>query len=243
MRNAQAYRHELWFDPGTILIEEGEDVVKSLLDFQEMTAAYQLRHQVFCRELGWVPAQEGGLEIDEYDRFAIPFGILDRQGGVKGYLRAVRGDQGFMIEREFSQMVDKSHPIRKVADTVEISRLCVVPGERGRPSGEYPVFMVLTKGLYRWCLQNGVRYLYLVVEQRVHRLLSASGLPSRLIGEPQVMPDGVTALAALLDWREFETMNALKRPRLLEWFSEGQSIPRRRQWQRRGLGLPRRVSA
>ena len=32
--------------------------------------AYRLRHEVYCTELGWVPENPEGLEIDEFDKDA-----------------------------------------------------------------------------------------------------------------------------------------------------------------------------
>jgi hypothetical protein len=32
------------------------------------------------------------------------------------------------------------------------------------------------------------------------------------------MPDGVVAVAVIMDWKEFETLNTQKRPDMLKWF-------------------------
>lgn len=40
------------------------------LDPDTERAAYQVRHQVYCRELGWEAERPDGLETDAYDRFS-----------------------------------------------------------------------------------------------------------------------------------------------------------------------------
>ena len=128
---------------------------------------------------------------------------------------------------------------------MELSRLCVAPEARkagfADNFGAHGVSMLLYKGVYHWCLAKRVRFIYLVVEQRVFRLLCASGFPCKPVGEPVAMPDGVKAVAAMLDWREFETANIVKRPKLLQWFSRYQSVRPTRLPQLRGSGSPRQA--
>ena len=152
-----------------------------------------------------------------------------------------------MIEKEFLSMVSPEHKIRREKDTAEISRLCLAPESRRDTVegdfGHHSISVVLLKGIYRWCALNGIRYLYAVTEQKIYRLACAKGFPFKLIGEPQHMPDGVVAVAMMLDWREFETMNKTKRPKLIEWFSRYQSVPSRTQSQRHETGLRHPVFA
>ncbi len=134
-----------------------------------------------------------------------------------------------MLENEFLSLVAPEHEIRKESDTVEVSRLCVAPEARNANIrgnfGMHGISMLLYKGVYHWCIDNDIRYLYLVVEHKVLRLLCAKGFPCNLIGEPKIMPDGVAAVAALMDWREFERLNAARRPAMLRWFTQDRSTP------------------
>lgn len=133
-----------------------------------------------------------------------------------------------MLEREFLSLVGIKHEIRKEYDTVEVSRLCVAPEARSNVVsinfGIHRISMLLYKGVYHWCIRNNIRYLYLVVEYKIYRLLKAKGFPCKRIGEPQTMPDGVTAVATIMDWREFESLNTVKRPDMLRWFTQYQTL-------------------
>lgn len=51
------------------------------------------------------------------------------------------------------------------------------------------------------------------------------------IGCPKTMPDGVTAMAVIMDWREFEISSSVKRPKMMRWFTQYQSTVAQLQWQ------------
>jgi len=213
----------------------------------ERVQAYHLRHRIFCRELKWVPGREDLLETDDYDEYAVSFGVFDRESRLAAYLRLIMPQRPFMLEKEFLPLVGPGHRIRREDDRAEISRLCVAPeARRSRvvsSSGAYGVSMFLFKGVYHWCVDNGIRHLYAVTEEKVYRLFCAKGFPYRLIGEPTRMADGVTAMAVIMDWREFETLNASRRPRMLRWFTQRRSSPARSQWQRHESSSRHRVFA
>ena len=209
-------------------ISEGGYIVKTLRTSEELEKAYRLRHRIFSGELGWVAAQEDSLEFDRYDcKDTVNFGVFDCEGDLKAYLRLIPTIRPSMLEEIFSFLIGPAHEFRKDGRTAEISRLCVAPEARkdsvSGNFGAHHVSMLLYKGVYNWCLQNGVRSLYLVVEEKVYRLLNAKGFPCELLGEGREMPDGVKAVAALMDWREFEFRNFAKRPGLLKWFSQTRS--------------------
>jgi N-acyl-L-homoserine lactone synthetase len=224
-----------------VCFKESDYIVKTIDTKEELFKSYRLRYRIFCEELGWVPQNADAVETDGYDGNAVSFGVFDPFGGLSAYLRLIMPGEPFMIEREFLSMVNPEHVIRREKDTAEISRFCLAPeSRRDAVTGDFGYHTlsdVLLKGIYRWCTLNGIRYLYGVTEQKIHRLACAKGFPFKLIGEPQHMPDGVIAVAMMLDWREFETMNKTKRPKLIEWFSRYQSVPPRRQWQRHEAGL------
>ena len=200
---------------------------KNIHQAREKAKAHKLRHKVFCQELGWVEGTADMLEMDAYDENAQFVGVFDAQQNLKAFARIVLPGQTFMMEREFRDLVGADHQIRKKDDTAEISRLCVeseARNERFSASfGVQNISMLLYKGLYRLCLQQRIRYLYLVVEEKVFRLLCAKGFPCTSVGEPKVMPDGVIAVAAMLDRRKFERLSKLKRPKMFSWFSQHQS--------------------
>lgn len=206
-----------------IFIREGNLHVKTITTNTDTLKIQRLRHQVFAQELGWVQQNEQKLEMDEYDEGAISFGVFDSNDNLKACLRVVTSDRPFMLEKDFPFLLSAASRVRKEQDTVEVSRLCVAQEARSETfSGNFGVHtasMLLYKGVYRWCLKNRKQYIYLVVEQKVFRLLCAKGFPCKLVGEPVVMPDGVVAVAAILNWREFEHKNSGKRSNVLQWFS------------------------
>ena len=210
----------------TVFIREGLYTIKNITNDKEKIMAYKLRHKVFSQELGWVPHSSSSLEMDNYDENAAFLGVFDRNKKLKAFLRIVTPRNTFMLEKEFPYLLSPGHKVRKERDTIEISRLCVAPEARNEKFsgnfGIHSISMMLHKGVYHWCQKNGIRYLYLVVEEKVYRLLCAKGFPCKLVGQSVVMPDGVIAVAAIMDLREFEEINMIKRPKMFAWFKQDQ---------------------
>jgi N-acyl amino acid synthase of PEP-CTERM/exosortase system len=210
-------------DHRSILLQEKEFVVKTIIDEMDRAQAFRLRHRIFCDELKWVLHSTNDMESDEYDRNAVFFGVFDENRRLVSFLRLILPDRRFMMEQEFLFLVDPGHRIRKERDTAEISRLCVAPeARRHRNAGNFDVHkisLILFKGVYQWCMLNKIRYLYAVTEQKVYRLYCLKGFPYRLIGKPARMPDGATVAAVMLDWYEFETTNTVKRHDFFGWFT------------------------
>jgi len=207
----------------SIFIQEGCFIVKNLIDEREKIQAHRLRHRIFCQELGWVPQSTDMLEIDDYDDSAVFLGVFDEQDKLVAFLRFVLPEKTFMIEKTFSSLIGLEHKIRKEKDTAEISRLCIVPEARNNiiygNFGIHTISMFLYKGVYHWCNRNGIRYLYLVAEHKVYRLLYAKGFPCKMIGAPLTLEDSTIAVAAIIDLREFESVNKVKRPEMMGWFA------------------------
>ena len=228
----------------SIFIREGGLVVKNLTTEEEEIRAYRLRHRIFAQELRWVPQSENALEKDDYDDYATPFGVFDCDGKMLAYIRLVSSGYQLMIEKEFKSLISPEHIIQG-ENAVELSRLCLEPEVRqGMISGNFGahrISMFLYKGVYHWCIKNSVQIVYAVSEHKVWRLFRAAGFPSKLIGEPQVMPDGVKACAFIMDWREFEALNAEKRPDMLRWFIQHKSTLAERQQRQPGAYLQHQV--
>lgn len=210
-----------------IFIREGGFTVKNLTGDDEKTEAYRLRHKVFAEELRWVPQSRTMIERDDYDRNAVPIGVFDEQNTLVAYVRLTPPGACFMIEKEFSSLIGAWHRIRKHNDTAEVSRLCVLPKARNVSVrgnfGIHHVSMFLYKGVYQWCARNNVRYIYVVVENKIHRMFMAKGFPCRPAGEPLTMPDGCVAVAAMIDFEELVAVNTLKRPEFIKWFTQNRS--------------------
>jgi N-acyl-L-homoserine lactone synthetase len=209
-----------------VLLREAGYVVKTIVSEEERSTAYRLRHRIFCDELKWVLHSANDMESDEYDSNAVFFGVFDEDHNLVSFLRLIMPDRQFMIEKEFLSLVDSGHRIRKEPDTAEISRLCVAPEARNNHElGNFDVHkisLILFKGVYHWCLLNKMQYLYAVTELKIFRLYCLKGFPYRMIGRPTKMPDGVTVVAVVLDWDEFERLNEVSRPELLGWLRKDQ---------------------
>lgn len=201
--------------------------VKNLTSSSEQEEAYKLRHKVFVDELGWVPPQSNCREIDAYDGDGmISLGVFDHEGRMIAHMRITLPQRVFMMEKEFSSLIQI--PIKKTSRAVEVSRVCTeVDTRRAKVAttyGRYHVAMVLYKGLYLWCKKNRVHHIYMVIEYKLLRLLKLSGFPCREIGALTIMPDGVSAVAVRLNWREFDAVNKWCKPQLLIWFGDVQGL-------------------
>jgi acyl homoserine lactone synthase len=95
------------------------------------------------------------------------------------------------------------------------SRRTLVPGDLG----SHGLSMLVYKGIYHWCVMHNIRYVYMVVELKVYRMLQAKGFHSQMVGEPRTMSDGCVAVAAFIDWQEFIATNAPLRPSFVRWFT------------------------
>ena len=210
-------------------IKEQGFVMKNLISEDEKTQAYRLRYNIFCKELKWVSETETSLEIDTFDDEAVFLGVLNEHGRLMAFIRIIRPEKHFMLEEVFSFLVSPEHTIRKESDTAELSRLCVIPEARNHMMqtnfNTGMISMFLYKGVYQWCRNNGIRYLYFEVEYKFYKLLCKQGFPCEIIGPPNIMPDGILATALILDWDKFEAINGETQPDLLKWFSQCQSNP------------------
>ena len=216
----------------TVNFYEADYSIRSIQSEEDRLQAYRLRHLIFSEMLGWVPPSPTGLEIDRYDQAAKTVGLFADSGKISGLVRLVTSDQPYMLETEFAELLVPGHHLRKEADTVEISRLAVVPADKH--NGPIPGHLALIlKGLYQWCLANGIRYAYMEVEKRFWRTLRILGFPCEPIGPIKKLPPaGAESVAAILDWEVFRSQNRIKRPLFLEWITTVQSTaaPWLEQW-------------
>lgn len=185
--------------------------------------AFKLRHILFSQELKWVPESEDGLETDAYDESAVMLIALDSQDRILGHMRIHPPETPFMIEDEFSNLLNPECRITKNPHAIEVTRCGVAPWARSLKFstawGTVDVFTLLIKGTYAWCLEQGCNYVYAVTDHKVLRLLKMRGFPVESLGEPTLMPDGVIAVAFGIDWRRFEAQASRKNRGMLAWFT------------------------
>lgn len=208
----------------TVDFFEQDYQVKTLTTKFELEEAYAFRHKIFVEELGWVSPQRNGLDKDRYDDTGMaPLGVFDRtEGRLIAHLRITLPHRIFMMDKEFASLIEI--PIIKTDGTVEVSRVCTEKKYRKTQLetiyGSYHIAMLLYKGLYQWCTQNSLNDMYMVIEYKLLRLLKLLGFPCSEIGKSTIMPDGVSAVAVRIDWREFEMLNKNNKPQLLGWFRD-----------------------
>jgi len=195
---------------------DGEFLIKSLESEGELRQAYHLRHRVFAEKLKWVPERQDRLESDVYDAWSTSIGLFSNQQ-LLGMVRMTPAPFPFMLESEFSGCLVGSHRVRKELDTAEITRLAVDPAiaDRGLSAR---LMRTIFKAMYHWTLANDIRYTYLVVENRLLRVVQRIGWPCHAIGAPVALPPAdVLSVGALLDLDEFRSAAASERPEMLEW--------------------------
>jgi N-acyl-L-homoserine lactone synthetase len=206
------------------LVSEQDYEVRTNFDDDERAQAFRLRHLVFCKELRWVAKSSEGLEYDRHDEGAFFLGVFNNQNRLCAFIRIIPWNRPFMAEEDFSFSLDSEQRITKTPGIAETSRICVSPDARCRvldvPGGRCGISMLLFKGVYTWCKQQRVSYLYTVVEMKMLRLLLLKGFPWRLLGDPVCMPDGTIAAAAKLDIRELEEALEMKNASLFKWFTQ-----------------------
>ncbi|MBI5644022.1 MAG: GNAT family N-acetyltransferase [Deltaproteobacteria bacterium] len=201
-----------------LIFNEHGLTVKTLSSRDELEAAFRLRHDVFSRELGWVPCAVNGMESDAYDPFSVSIGVFDLDECIVGYLRITPSPNPFMVEKEFSILLPERAKIKKGPDVAEVTRLCVRRENRNSQLMAN-VANLLYKGLYHWNLGSGVRYSLMVVDNRCYRLLRLTGLPVEANGRFHTMPDGVKAACCTLDWRAFEQGARERKPGFYNWMA------------------------
>jgi len=116
------------------------------LDAQSIEMVYRIRHDVYCRELGWEAVRPDGLETDDYDRHSVHC-LLRRRGtgepvGCSRLVLARPDDPSFPLPFEVScreaiyrDQVDPAGLPRH--DVGEVSRLAVMGGFRQRQGESY----------------------------------------------------------------------------------------------------------
>ncbi|MBL8436881.1 MAG: PEP-CTERM/exosortase system-associated acyltransferase [Zoogloeaceae bacterium] len=205
------------------------------LDQSASEVAYGIRHDVYCRDLGYEPVRDDGLETDEYDRHSLH--CLLRTSGVEkapvGCVRIVLArpeepEFPLPFERTCAATLDRSiiDPARLPRDKItEVSRLAVVgrfrrrKGEENAPVtiGEQdfgsvlrPRFPFIPVGLYlgsiALSLHHGIEHLFMLTEPRLAHHFMKIGFVIEQIGGP--VEHRGTRVPSLL--RAVETVEGLK---------------------------------
>lgn len=171
---------------------------------------FRIRHEVYCRELGFEPLRDDGMETDDFDRHALHCLLRRTDGGpAVGCIRLILADPDnpaaplpFETTCTASLNRDIVDPAALPRDTIaEVSRLAVLSryrrrkGETGQPfaiadsdfSGPaQPRFPYIPVGLYLGMItlaqHHGIETLFVLTEPALVRSLSPLGVKVRQIG-------------------------------------------------------------
>lgn len=106
---------------------------------------YRIRHDVYCRDLGWEPVREDGLESDEFDRHSLHCLLRRRATGEPvGCTRLILArpeapEHPLPFEQSCGEVLDRSiaDPAKLPRHTIgEVSRLAVLNSFRQRRGEE-----------------------------------------------------------------------------------------------------------
>lgn len=169
----------------------------------DMSEALAFRHKIFLEELGWSLLDSTGQEIDEYDQSSVHFGAYSDSGKLVGYCRLILPKSGFMIEKDFADLVTPGYCIRKEEDTVEISRFAIPRELRGKEGG-FRVIGVLLRCVYQWAVTNKGRYIYGVCASDHLQFVEEFFPCCKSIGPAHEYQPGVSSSALIFDLEELD---------------------------------------
>jgi len=185
-------------------------MLQPALDDALRHATYRIRHEVYCRDLGWEPVRPDGEETDAHDSHALPYIMQSvTNGNPVGCARLVtcRPDveRRLPIELACSAVFDRARFDSEAVDRnriAEVSRLAVMrdyrrrKGEQSLPiamdnedfgDGNRARFPFIPVGLYLAAFAMaedlGFDYLMVLTEPRLARHFEKLGIDIRQIGE------------------------------------------------------------
>lgn len=198
-----------------------------------MKDIFEFRYSVYCTERGYLPAElyESGLESDEHDNNAEHFCVYGPNQGLLGYVRLARQCKGIFPFEAHCESFDVKPRLPLPSEALEISRLMVRRDHRGALASDAHVsspplsgklttkstfvLMELYRQIYKYSVENGIRYWYAAMERALARSLTQSGFPFEKIG-PQTDYFGPVA-PYLADLNDLESKVASSNPQLLTW--------------------------
>lgn len=185
----------------------------------EMKEACEFRHRIFLDELGWSLPESSEQQIDEYDRNSVHFGAFSAGGEFIGYCRLILPKGGFMIEREFADLVYLNYHIRKESDTVEISHFAIPRKIRSKEEG-FRVVELLLRCVYQWAKSHNIRYIYGVCASEHLVFVQGAFACCKPIGPAHEYQPGVSSSALIVD------LDNLDVAKIQEFWSHVVSKPR-----------------
>jgi N-acyl-L-homoserine lactone synthetase len=179
------------------------DSVSSLL-----LESYRLRYQVYCVERQFFDAGKypDRLEQDEFDRYSLHLGIVDREGHLLATSRLIQASVlGLPLFRHCeifaAHQAEVHRPTNRIA---EVSRLCMSRRLAEGPANRTVVIPMMYRALYQFSKRAGFTHWLVATERSLHRLLTYFGFPFRPVG-PHIDYFGPVA-PYIMDFLEFEQL-------------------------------------
>jgi N-acyl amino acid synthase of PEP-CTERM/exosortase system len=186
-------------------------VLSPALDKESIELVHRIRHDVYCRDLGWEPVREDGLEIDAYDSHSVHCLLRRRDtGDPVGCTRLIltrpeAPDELLPFEQSCKGVIDRSlaDPSQLPRHTIgEVSRLAVTNTFRQRKGestsamsvsdedfesrGGMPRFPFIPVSLYLGAAaiarHLGVEHVFVLTEPRLASHFTRIGFDIHIIG-------------------------------------------------------------
>ena len=167
------------------ILDAAMDFEVTIADTPErLSAAYRLRHQVYCMERGY-EAGDGALETDRFDRRAGHALLTQRSTGrLVGTVRIIapsRRGPGLDLPMQ-SLVAAGAMSALPTRDTGEISRFAISKALRDTCADGIPLRLGLIRGVVQLSAEMGVRHWCAVMEHTLLRLLRGSGIHFQPLG-------------------------------------------------------------
>lgn len=186
-------------------------VLTPALDPASIEQVYRVRHDVYCRDLGWEPVRDNGMETDAYDAHSVHC-LLRRRGSGEAVgctrlilTRPEAPEDPLPFEQSCKDVIDRSQvdPALLPRHTIgEVSRLAVVntfrqrKGEAGSPvsvgeedfesRGGIPRFPFIPVSLYLGAAaiarHLGIEHVFVLTEPRLASHFARIGFDIHHIG-------------------------------------------------------------
>jgi len=150
---------------------------------EDIEKVFRLRYQVYCVELGVEPENDSGLQVDEYDEYAVNLLALDDNNRPVGTLRALpNNSKGFPMESDFPLTAYMSK--KGISRAVEGGRFAIKKSLS--PEARAIVGFGLMKGLIDYCRETGINDLFTTTQVKIVKRFAVTGFCQ--IGEPFEYP-------------------------------------------------------
>jgi N-acyl-L-homoserine lactone synthetase len=187
-----------------------------------MDLSYRLRYQVYCVERAFLQAGNypDQRERDEFDRYSLHLGVLDREGRLKATSRLIQISVfGLPLFRHCQLFPDETEVYRPTNRVAEVSRLCMSRQLAEPGGGRAVVIPTMYRTLYQVSKRAGFTHWLVATERGLHRLLTNFGFPFRPVG-PHIDYFGPVA-PYLMDFQEFDQILLSGTRRNLATFLDG----------------------